>query len=77
MRVLSSPGHAYGMYFDGSGPSEVTLDLPAGEYSGEWVDVQTGNVARPEHFRHAGGDKVLRTPEFRDGIALRLNRTAR
>jgi len=71
-RVLSISGQEYAMYLDGRGPSEVTLDLPAGEYSGEWVDVETGNVARLEQFRHAGGDRVLRTPEFRDGIALRL-----
>ncbi len=75
-RAVSSPGHVYGIYLDGSGPTEVTLELPAGEYSGEWVDVETGNIARAEQFRHAGGDRVLRTPEFHDGIALRLRRKA-
>jgi len=72
-RVLSSPGREYGMYFDGDGPNDVTLDLPAGEYTGEWIDVATGNVARTDRFTHKGGDKVLRTPEFRGGIALRLH----
>jgi hypothetical protein len=75
-RVLSSPGHEYGMYLDGSGPSDVTLALPAGEYSGEWIDVESGTRVRPERFRHTGGDRVLHTPEFRDGIALRLKRTS-
>jgi hypothetical protein len=75
VRVLASPAHDYGMYLDGRGPSELTLDLPSGEYSGAWVDAATGNVARPEGFRHTGGDKVLRTPDFRNGIALRLKRT--
>jgi hypothetical protein len=73
--ALSSPGGEYGMYFDGRGPAEVTLDLPAGEYSAEWIDVETGALARRDGFRHAGGDKLLHTPEFRDGIALRLTRT--
>jgi hypothetical protein len=72
-RVLSSPGRQYGLYFDGDGPADVTLELPAGEYSGEWIDVETGNVARAERFTHTGGDRVLRTPEFRGGIALRLH----
>ena len=76
-RVLSAPGREYGMYFDGSGPIAVTLELPAGEYSGEWVDTKTGNVERLESFRHAGGQRVVQTPEFRNGIALRLERTAK
>ena len=73
-RVLSHPGRDYGMYFDGSGPAEVTLDLPAGQYAGDWMDVETGAVKRHEFFRHAGGDKVLESPEFKGGIALRLHR---
>lgn len=75
-RVLSNPEHEYGIYLDGNGPSEVTLDLPAGQYSGGWINVRTGNVDKSENFRHAGGDKVLRSPEFQSGIALRLKRTA-
>ena len=71
-RVLSSPRRAYGMYLDGGGPTELTLELRAGEYSGEWIDVETGNAVRRESFRHTGGERILRTPEFRDGIALRL-----
>lgn len=73
-RVLAKPGSVYAMYFDGSGPAEVTLDLPAGEYTGEWIDVETGAVARPENFRHAGGNRTLHTPPFKEGIALRLRR---
>ncbi|HXM45933.1 MAG TPA: hypothetical protein VN924_32160 [Bryobacteraceae bacterium] len=73
-RVLSSAGHEYGMYLDGAGATDLALALPAGTYSGKWIDVESGAVARPEHFSHAGGDKVVHTPEFRDGIALRLTR---
>jgi hypothetical protein len=75
-RVLSNPEHEYGIYLDGNGPSEVTLDLPAGQYSGGWINVRTGNVDKSEQFRHAGGDKVLQSPKFQSGIALRLKRTA-
>jgi len=75
--VLSAPGGTYAMYFDGSGPIEVTLSLPAGAYTGEWIDTETGIVARAERFRHGGGPLTLETPEFQDGIAFRLNRTAR
>ncbi len=71
-RVLSNPGREYAMYFDGSGPIDVTLDLPAGEYSGEWVNTQTGSIEKSDSFHHPGGKKIFRTPEFRNGIALRL-----
>jgi hypothetical protein len=64
------------MYFDGSGPIAVTLELPAGEYSGEWVNTRTGEVERLGPFRHAGGERVVRTPAFQNGIALRIQRTA-
>jgi hypothetical protein len=75
-RVLSSPGREYGIYLDGNGPCDVTLDLPTGQYSGEWINVRTGRVDKSETFRHAGGDKVLQSPEFQNGIALRLKRSA-
>jgi len=73
-RVLSSPGGAYGIYFDGGGMTEVTLDLPAGTYAGEWLNVETGKIERTESFRHTGGDKILHPPAFQEGIALRLTR---
>jgi hypothetical protein len=73
-RVLSSPGKVYGMYFDGRGPGEVTLDLPAGRYAGEWIDVKTGAVARTASFRHTGGEKVLRTLDSGESAALLLRK---
>ncbi len=76
-RVLSTPGGVYAMYLDGDGPADITLDLPAGQYSGEWLDPRTGNVAKLDPFRHSGVQKVIRTPTFRNGLALRLTRTTR
>jgi hypothetical protein len=73
-RVLSSPQGVYGIYLDGDGPVDVTLDLPPGEYSAEWIDTRTGAADRQQPFRHVGGTKVLRSPAFRDGIALRMTR---
>jgi hypothetical protein len=76
-RALSNPGHEYGMYFDGDGPVKVALDLSAGRYSGEWVNVKTGSIERLEDIRAVGQEVVLESPEFRNGIALRLKRMAR
>jgi hypothetical protein len=62
------------MYFDGNGPAEVMLELPAGEYSGEWINTKTGETEGLERFRHRGGKKTLQTPAFQNGIALRLEK---
>ncbi len=72
--VLSNPGHEYAMYFDGNGPIAVTLELPAGDFSGDWVNVKNGSVERKESFQHHGGEKMLQSPAFQNGIALRLRR---
>jgi hypothetical protein len=60
------------MYLDGDGPSEIAMELPAGTYMGEWLDPRTGSATPVTVFRHAGGARSLKTPEFRNGIALRL-----
>jgi hypothetical protein len=73
-RVLSSPGRQYAIYLDGNGPAEVMLELPAGEYSGEWINTKTGETEGLERFRHRGGEKILPTPAFQNGIALRLEK---
>ena len=87
-RVLSNPGQEYAMYFDGDGPTKVTLDLPAGHYSGAWLNVRTGTIERSEDFHSTGeivvlespafanGTVVLPSPAFVNGIALRLKRVA-
>lgn len=75
-RVLANPGREYAIYFDGNGPTDVTLELPAGKYSSEWLDVRTGSFEQLESFDHKGGEKTLNSPVFQDGIALRLRRIA-
>jgi hypothetical protein len=73
-RVLSNPGREYAMYFDGDGPTEVTLDLPEGRYAAEWVNVRTGRVEHAEEIRAGRGVVVATSPAFTNGIALRLKR---
>ena len=74
-RVLSNPGKQYAIYLDGNGPAELTLDLPRGQFSCEWVNVKTGTIEQLEGFTHEGGKKVLTSPAFQNGIAFRLKRT--
>ncbi len=74
-RMLSNPGKQYAIYLDGNGPTELTLELPRGQYSCEWVNVKTGTIDQLEGFIHKGGKKLLTSPAFQNGIALRLKRT--
>jgi hypothetical protein len=71
-RALASPSGHYAIYLDGSGPSELLLSLPKGEYSVQWTDVHSGASAQSPAFHHPGGSKTITTPDFKDGIALRL-----
>jgi hypothetical protein len=72
--MLSSPRGEYAMYVDGDGPTDVTFSLPAGEYMLRWVDVTSGSVKDEIRFKHSGGEKMIRSPEFRSGLAMRLTR---
>jgi hypothetical protein len=73
-RALASPSGHYAIYLDGSGPSELLLSLPKGEYSVQWTDVHAIASAQSSAFHHPGGGKTISTPDFKDGIALRLTR---
>lgn len=68
-----TPGYEGG----GNGPLEARLALPAGAYAGDWLNTRTGKVEGSEKFQHRGGERVLKSPEFRNGIALRLHRARR
>jgi len=72
--VLASAKGAYAMYVDGNGPTEIAMNLPAGAYELKWVDGATGSERGVESFQHAGGERVVKSPEFHNGIAMRLQR---
>jgi hypothetical protein len=72
-RALSNH-RVYAVYLDGNGPAKVVLDLPSGEYSGEWLDTITGKRESIQSFNHAGREKEIQSPDFQNGIALRLER---
>jgi hypothetical protein len=76
-RVLSNPGREYALYLDGDGPTDITLALPTGEYSAKWINTETGAIQKSETFHHTGGEKILHTPAFRNGIALRIENQRR
>ncbi|MGH9625619.1 MAG: hypothetical protein ACRD6B_10355, partial [Bryobacteraceae bacterium] len=58
----------------GNGPSRLTLDLPSGNYRGEWLNTKTGTTTPVAEFKCKNGKEVLDTPAFTNGLALRLRR---
>jgi len=54
--------------------TSLTVELPAGSYTAEWVDTKTGAIAKREKFKHDGGARKLTAPDFKDDIALRIKR---
>ncbi|MGA2136115.1 MAG: hypothetical protein ABSH50_27820 [Bryobacteraceae bacterium] len=71
--ALSSPRGDYAVYFDGPGLAVALLDLPAGSYSYEWVNTETGKAEQKQVFAIDVRMTVpLKPPAYRDGIALRL-----
>jgi hypothetical protein len=72
--VLAEAGRAYAVYVRGGTAAELSLELPAGAYSAEWVNPRTGRVEKVETFRHEGGDRTLASPVYAEDIALRVKR---
>lgn len=73
-RVLAEPGRAYAVYVNGGGLTELSLDLPPGQYGAEWVNTRTGRTDKAEPFQHEGDARTLQPPAYSDDIALRLIR---
>lgn len=78
-RTLAEPGRQYAIYLrplpktKKLQPAEsLTLELPAGSYQAEWINVLDGNAIRSEQFQHAGGAKPLIAPQYRGDVALRV-----
>jgi hypothetical protein len=69
---MAIPGAQYGIYLSGRAPTDLALDLPAGAYRAEWINVIDGAIVRSEDITHSGGICQLASPEFDQEIALRI-----
>lgn len=70
--ALVEPGRAYAIYLVGRGPTELSVELPAGAFRAEWIKTLDGLIAKQETFSHDGGPRRLQSPEFDQDIALRI-----
>ena len=77
-RILANEGEQYLIYMSREGTEvrscAVTPELPAGDYSGEWIDTKTGVRTGFDIPAYQGGTKALITPPYSEDIALKITR---
>ena len=85
--ALVQPGRQYAVYLHVPLPKKpkrisdhlrddvratLSIDLPNGSYQAQWIDTKTGQVTEAETFKHNGGPRRLKSPEFANDVALRV-----
>jgi hypothetical protein len=70
--ALSERGRQYAVYASGIRLTNLSLDLPAGNYRADWINTLSGKTDKVENLR--GGSVVLSAPDYREDIALRVRR---
>jgi hypothetical protein len=83
--VLANSGQEYAIYLHVPLPNKpkdladhlrenidakLTVDLPAGDYTAEWLDPLSGKITQVDRIEHRGGVVELRSPRFADDIAV-------
>ena len=75
-QVLAEQGRQYAAYFKGALRFNFALDLPAGTYQIQWLDVVSGRYDASQKLAHPGGPAQLQIPDGFTECALRLVRVA-
>ncbi len=74
VHVLAKSGEAYAIYLHGGKQAALMLEVPAGRYRAEWVNTLNAKIDKFEEVKHDGGILALRSPEYKDDLALRVKR---
>ena len=74
-QLLAEAGRQYAAYFKGAARTRFTMELPAGDYELQWIDVVTGDAARSTKRAHRGGAAEFEIPAELNEVALRLVRS--
>ncbi len=69
--ALTDAGKQYAIYFFGGHQVHFGLEMPAGNYSIEWMNPVTGKYKK-DMLKHSGGKATLTSPIYKEDIALRL-----
>jgi hypothetical protein len=70
--ALVEPGRQYAVYVPTGPRVELTIDLPPGHYSAEWIDAVTGRSLARQEVEAKGGAVPFASPEFAEDAALRV-----
>lgn len=71
-QVLAEYGKAYAIYLENGDMAEISLQLPDGEYSAEWVNLISGNTDLTEIVTAKNGTATINCHGFTEDIALKL-----
>lgn len=77
-QALVEPGRQVALYLyrperkEPGSPVELSLRLPVGTYSAEWVSPVSGEVLQRRELQHQAGSCKLLSPPFEDDLALRV-----
>jgi hypothetical protein len=87
VRSISEPGKQYALYIHhgvlkegnhlyivtpGKYSANLQIDIPAGSYESNWICPETGSSINRSTFVHAGGIRVLQSPNYEIDIALTI-----
>lgn len=70
--VLAEPGKQYAIYWMGGKQVNLELNLPAGNYSLEWMDPMTGKKEKKITLNHPGGKARIEPPGYLEDFALKI-----
>ncbi|HVW03100.1 MAG TPA: hypothetical protein VHB77_22255 [Planctomycetaceae bacterium] len=74
VQVLVEPGRQYAVYLFGGRSASLQMEMPAGEYTAEWIDPASGKKLKEQSLQHAGGNATLASPAYETDVALRIRR---
>ncbi len=88
--VLANRGQQYAIYLHVPLPNKpkrltdylrrnieasLAVDMPAGDYTAEWLDPLSGEITQVDRIEHRGREVELRSPRFADDIAVAIKRS--
>ena len=73
-QVLAEPGRQYAAYFQGAAKFAFTLDLPAGDYQIQWIDVITGQSTLLTKLTHPSGPAHFKIPDGLNECAVAIRK---
>ncbi len=73
-QVLAEVGRQYAIYLENGNSLELTLQIPDGKYTAEWINTKTGNIEGSEILSATNGLTTIVCPDFQEDIGLKIKR---